>query len=361
MPDEPREPTPTAPQGPVPEPTSGASSGAPPEPAQDARHAPSPSEPEPEIGFGSVVGGRSRHRLLNRSGSFNVHRRGLGFWTSLSLVHVLLTTTWPRFLGAVALSYLAINLGFAGVYVACGPGALQLADGGVPSTLDAFDFSVQTFATIGYGGITPVSTGANVTVFLESLVGLLWVALATGLIFARAVRPTTRVRFSADAVVAPHRGGRAFMFRLANLRKAQLFDIHVDVVVGWLEQTPDGPARRFARPRLELDRTLFLPLSWTVVHALDDESPMARWDSDHMTRVDAEFLVLLSATDESTGQVVHARTSYKPWEVKWGARFRRIFETTEAGEPVGIDLARLDETEPAELPPLEAPGARDAG
>src|SRR5262249_50726363 len=117
-----------------------------------------------------------RRRLLNRSGGFNVRRRGLGFWSSLSLVHALLTTSWPRFLGTVALTYLGINALFGALFHACGPEALAFADNrGTVGPLDAFDFSVQTFATIGYGHIEPASGAANALVFVESLVGLMWV------------------------------------------------------------------------------------------------------------------------------------------------------------------------------------------
>lgn len=309
-----------------------------------------------ELGFGQVIGRRRRRRLLNRSGHFNVRRHGLGFWSSLSLVHGLLTTTWPRFLGAVAASYLGINALFAGLYRACGPGALAASHGDAVGALDAFHFSVQTFATIGYGQIVPASDGANALVFLESLVGLLWVAMATGLIFARAVRPTTRVRFSSEAIVAPYRApGRerevpALEFRLANMRRSQLFDLHVEVLVAWIEEGPAGAERRYARLELERDRVVFLPLSWTVVHALDERSPLATWNEERLARTDAEILVLLSAIDDATGQVVHARTSYTAGEIRWGARFRRIFEECEGHELVGIDLARLDEIEPAALP-----------
>jgi inward rectifier potassium channel len=146
-----------------------------------------------DLGFGSVVASESQLRLLNRDGSFNVRRIGLSPAVSLSLYHQLLTLSWTRFLGLVVVFYLATNGLFALGYLACGPQAIQ---GMGPETtggsefLRAFFFSVQTFATIGYGHLAPSGVAANLLVTVESLFGLLGFALATGLLFARFSRPT---------------------------------------------------------------------------------------------------------------------------------------------------------------------------
>src|SRR5947209_1164908 len=155
-----------------------------------------------DLGFGSVVAQESRERLLNRDGSFNVERTGLGFWTSLSPYHLLLNLSWPRFLAAIVATYLVVNALFAWAYLLCGPDALDSSAGGNldGGFLRAFFFSVQTFATIGYGHITPHGLGANVVVTIESLFGLMGFALATGILFARFSRPTAKVLFSKSAV-----------------------------------------------------------------------------------------------------------------------------------------------------------------
>ena len=180
-----------------------------------------------DLGFGAVVGRQSGQRLLNRDGSFNVVRSGLGFVQGLAPYHHLLTLTWPRFLGLVALAYVALNVAFAVAYVASGPNALMGpgADmlGGRLSR--AFFFSVQTFATIGYGQIGPNGLAANVLVTVEALVGLMYQALATGLLFARFARPTASILFSHRAVVAPYHTESALMFRVANRRRNEIIRV----------------------------------------------------------------------------------------------------------------------------------------
>ncbi len=167
-----------------------------------------------DLGFGSVVAREIRQRLLNRDGSFNVARTGLRMSSSLSLYHALLTTTWTRFMGLVVLSYVLLNAGFGLAFVLIGPDALQGPLPGVGGTgfARAFFFSVETFSTIGYGNLGPAGLAANLVVTVEALVGLLWLALATGLLFARFSRPTARILFSRTAVIAPYRGVRAFQF-----------------------------------------------------------------------------------------------------------------------------------------------------
>jgi inward rectifier potassium channel len=157
------------------------------------------SELDRDLGFGSVVARESRQRLLNRDGTFNVRRDGMPPLASLSLYHHLLTIPWPKFLGLVGLTFLALNTVFGLAYLACGPDALhgaQASEMGGSEFLRAFFFSVQTFATIGYGHISPAGLAANLLVTVEALAGLLIFALATGLLFARFSRPTAKIVFS---------------------------------------------------------------------------------------------------------------------------------------------------------------------
>lgn len=187
-----------------------------------------------DLGFGTVVAGDSRQRLLNRDGSFNVQRRGLRLGSSLSLYHLLLTTSWTRFMGFVVGSYLVCNGVFGVAFMLCGPDALSGGDGA--GFARAFFFSVETFSTIGYGVIGPVGMAANLVVTAEALVGLLWLALATGLLFARFSRPTAKVLFSRTAVIAPYRGITAFEFRIANVRSSQLIEVEAKVIFARFEE-----------------------------------------------------------------------------------------------------------------------------
>lgn len=301
-----------------------------------------------DLGFGAVVSQRSRQRLLNRDGSLNVVRSGLGLLESVVPYHHLLTMTWSGFLALVAALYFVINLAFALLYLLSGRDALVGSGaemlGGRFS--QAFFFSVQTFATIGYGQIAPNGFAANFLVTIEALVGLMYQALATGLLFARFARPAVSVVFSDRAIIAPYNGGWAFEFRVANRRHTQVMNLEAQVI--YSSMTDDGPGGRVRRYRplsLERNRVTFFPLSWTVVHPIDPTSPLHDATSESLERSEAEVLIVLSGTDETSGQVVHARCSYVAHEIVWGARYRSIYpENGVPGALVG-DISRLHDIE----------------
>jgi inward rectifier potassium channel len=311
----------------------------------EAEVRPDREEPPRDLGFGSVVARESRKRLLNPDGTFNVGRRGLGVLESLSPYHALLSITWPRFLLGVAASYLLLNALFALLYLACGAGALA---GAAPGFAPAFFFSVETFSTIGYGNMVPAGLPANLVMTLEALVGLLWLALSTGIVFARFSRPTARIIFSRSAIVAPYRGITALEFRIANARSSQLFDVSATVLLAIFEDGAGKPIRRFHALPLERNRVVFFPLSWTVVHPIDEASPMHGLTAQDLLAKDAEVLILLSAIDEASSQPVYARTSYKAHEIAWNARFSDVFDHPKDGRPLTIDLGRLHDIEPPE-------------
>lgn len=274
-------------------------------------------------------------------------REGLRPLSSLSLYHFLLTVSWPKFLALTSVAYLAINLLFATAFVACGPSALagRLEPGG--PFLNAFFFSVQTFATIGYGTLTPAGLSANLLVTLESVVGLLGFALATGLVFARFSRPIARILFSDRAVIAPYKTGTGLMFRIANARSSQIIELEARVMMSRFE---NGIGRRFYTLDLERDRVAFFPLSWTIVHPIVEASPFYGIHPDDLVNCDMEILVLLRGIDEASSQTVHARSSYEGDEVIWGARFRSVFNPPGPDGIMTIDLGRLHDVEP--VPPL---------
>jgi len=304
-----------------------------------------PIEELKDPGFGSVVGGANEKRLLNRDGTFNSRRRGLSILSSLSAYHFFLTLSWPRFFGIVALGYLAANTLFALAYMACGPTGLV---GASPESLGgvfgrAFFFSVESFATIGYGDIQSAGLAAHIVMTAESLVGLLGFALGTGLFFARFSRPTGAVLFSDRAVLAPYRGFTAFMFRVANARNNQLIGLEAVVLFSRIE----GSARRYDQLALERTRVVFFPLSWTIVHPIDEKSPLFGITHADLKAKEAEFLVLLTGTDETFSQSVQTRSSYKPHEIIEGHRFVNIYNELDADGVVSIDVRKLSETEPA--------------
>ncbi len=314
--------------------------------APSARPRPASRDESRDLGFGAVVARESRQRLLNRDGSFNVRRTGLPFFRTLSMYHQLLTISWTRFLGLVAAAYVIVNGVFAALFLACGPGALTGVSEPDPAAryAHAFFFSVHTLATIGYGNVAPASFAANLLVTLESLIGLLGFGIAAGLMFARFSRPTARILFSDRAVVAPYRGIQAFMFRVANERSNQLIEVEAQVLL--TQRRADGSGdREFLELGLERRRVTFLPLSWTVVHPIDETSPLAGATAESLRAADAELLVLLTGFDETFSQTVHARSSYRADEVVFGARFVSILDTGD--DQLGVDIGRLHEIERA--------------
>ena len=300
-----------------------------------------------DLGFGSVVSRKSRQRLLNPDGSFNVIRSGLGLLETIAPYQQLLTVSWTGFFAIVVALYLLINAAFALAYFAegstalMGPGADML--GGHFS--QAFFFSVQTFATIGYGQIGPNGFAANALVTIEALVGLIFQALATGLLFARFSRPTASILFSHQAIVAPYGGGHSLQFRIANRRKNEIIQLEAQVLFSAME--PDGRGglvRRYTLLPLERNKVTFFPLSWTIVHPIDQTSPLEGKTADELVRAEAEVLVLLSGIDETFAQTVHARSSYRAEEIIWNRRFRSMF-VEEQGGSLSVDISRLHDVE----------------
>lgn len=313
-----------------------------------------------DLGFGSRVAGYSRVRLINKDGSFNVQRHGLSTGTVLSPYHELLSMSWTRFAVYALAFYVLVNALFAAIYMMCGPHALVGPNfDGLEYTLNsflrAFFFSVETFGTIGYGHIAPYSLSANIVITIESIVSLFSVALTTGLVFARFSRPTARIAYSQNAVVAPYQEKSGFMFRCANARNNQLVDVSVRVLYSRLEERNGVRIRQFTTLPLEFERVTFFTLSWTVVHPIDDTSPLFGISYDHLVQNDAEFLVLLSGIDDTFAQTVHSRTSYKASEVIWGAKYTPIFVESPNRGVIGMDLSRIHDYEAAELPVLELP------
>ena len=304
-------------------------------------------DPNADLGFGAVVARESRQRFLNRDGSFNVKREGYRPLEALSPYHYLITMSWSKFLWLTIATYLVVNALFAVVYVACGPGALKDTTGSMASHFGiAFFFSVQTLATIGYGGIVPATVAANVVVTIESLVGLLGFALVAGIVFARFARPTAQILFSRYALVAPYRDGRALMFRIINQRKNELVELDAKVLLARRKKDGGVQDREFIPLKLERDHVVFFPLAWTIVHPIDETSPLRHETEETIRACDTEVLVLLNGFDETFSQTVHTRSSYKADEIVWGARFANMFNPPRDGR-LTVDVKRLSEFEKA--------------
>lgn len=300
-----------------------------------------------DLGFGEKVARETRLRFLNRDGSFNVRRSGLRSASLLNLYHYLLTMSWTRFLMLVLLLYFLSNVVFGTLYALLGNGSLvDTSEAPMMNIfLRGFFFSVQTFATIGYGTIHPVGVVPNLLVTIESYYSLLANALITGLVFARFSRPEAKIIFSENAIIAPYRDITGLMFRLVNNRNNQLIELKAQVLYARFVEENGNFVRRFDLLKLEREKVSFLPLAWTIVHPIDEDSPLYGCTEENLRENDAEILVLLSAVDETFTQSVHTRTSYKIGELKFGYKFSNMYNQTGADEPITIDVRKLSEIE----------------
>ena len=265
-------------------------------------------------------------RVINKDGTFNVHRRGTN-WRDIHPYLRLVSTSWPKFFGLVLLGYLIVNAVFAGIYFILGPGALQ---GGNPARplsrfFQCFFFSSQTLTTVGFGAVAPRSPGANIVAALEALTGLLGFAVATGLLFGRVSRPSSRIGFSEKALIAPYQDGTSFQFRVVNRRANSLIEPQATLLLMTVERSGAVFQREFKPLRLERQNILFFPLTWTVVHPIDADSPLYGKTAEDLERLQAEFMILVKAWDETFSQTVHQRFSYRNDEVEWDARFTPAF------------------------------------
>jgi inward rectifier potassium channel len=281
--------------------------------------------PGSDPGFGHKIT-RSSQRLINKDGSYNIVREGQQAWT---IYQQMLEMSWTKFFAWIVLYYLAINVLFALGFVLIGVDKLAGAmSGGLAENIaQGFFFSIQTFTTVGYGAISPQGIPANLLASLEALVGLISTALATGLCFARLSKAQVQLIFSRDALIAPYHdtGMMSFQFRIANMRDSKIINLRASLILSWVEEQGGMPARRFYNLPLEREQINLLPLSWTIVHIIDEESPIKDWEPQDFTARQAEVIVFLEGFDESFGQRVHINSSYTCREIRWRARFEPMY------------------------------------
>ncbi len=306
---------------------------------------------ERESGLSGRLAQSQQRRMLRQDGEFNVQRVGQGFWESINVYHKLLGLSWPQFFGMVLVIYAVLNVVFAGLYMACGPGAISGVEGsGANRFLHLYFFSVQTIATIGYGTMTPTSIPAHFLVSIEALTGLMGFALATGILFARFSRPTAAVAFSKVALISPYQGGTALMFRVMNSRSNQLMEMSAQVTYSRLETETDGRrVRKFKLLPLERKEVMFLATQWVVVHPIDEQSPLYSKDAAAILTDDPEIIILLTATDEASSQVVYRRFSYSDEEIVYGAKFSDLYGRA-ANNMLTMDISRLSDYQAVTLP-----------
>ncbi len=286
--------------------------------------------------------GRGGTRIVQRDATEGLLRVGLRERWHQDLYHRLLTLGWRSFMLLSAVVYCAANAIFAGLYL-LQPGSIANASPG--SFLDAFFFSVETFATVGYGVLAPATLYANVVMTVETLVGIMTVALTTGVLFARVSRPTARVLFARVAVISVYNGQPALMVRMGNARRSQIVQAEITLTVLRSEITAEGQfMRRFYDLPLARARTPVFAMTYTAIHFIDEASPFYGVESQDLVTHEMELLVTVNGLDETMGQQVHARASYLPEEMVFGHRYADMFGVTDDGRRA-IDYSRFHTTE----------------
>ncbi len=333
--------------------------------AANAPARPEPPEPDSEpadLGLGRVVANAVRGRFVNRDGTPSSRKYGLGAQRAERFYLAALCVSWPRFIWWLGGILLLTNGIFALAFRSLGPGAIGGAEslGMDDPFLRALAFSVSIFTTTGIDGVHAVGSTAHWLVIAESFVGLIFIIMGAGLSIARLMRPSLHIRFSESIIVAPYEGGRGLMFRMVNERPSELGDVKVRVMLSWYEMFDGVRERNFHLLELERDQVELFNLHWTVVHPIDAKSPLRGLTPDDLRQAQAEFIISVSAHEETFSTRVRQRTSYTWEEMRWDVRFASIF-TSAADDVIAIDVERLSRTEPLAEGATRMPGAREDG
>ena len=280
-------------------------------------------------------------RTINPDGSFNVKRTGLR-WHDANPYLMLIDTTWTRFLLVVLLGFLTVNIFFAWLYLLIGIQYLKGLESDMGAFANAFFFSVHTLTTVGYGNVYPEGAWANTISSLEAATGLMVFAIATGLLYGRFSKPSARIIYSKNALIAPYQDGTSLQFRITNARRNVLKNMQARIVLMTVDSSNGELARNFLDLPLERRSIYFFALTWTIVHPIDAASPFFGKTREDLARLEVELLILIEGFDDTFSQVVHSMYSYRHDEIVWGAKFVPAFKVDSKGDLV-VEVDRLDE------------------
>jgi inward rectifier potassium channel len=297
-----------------------------------------------DIGFASNsndTGGR----FINKDGSYNLVKEGMPYHKRFSIFNDMLNLPLWKFIAVIFLFFLLINFIFSIIYFSIGyqqlDGLIKGSDGKV--FREIFYFSTQTFTTVGYGHVSPVGDAANIVAGIEALTGFLSLAIATGLIYGRFSKPRSYLIFSDEALVTPYKGGTALMFRFAAFKdKHALTDLEIKVNAGLLLVENDQPDYKYFSLNLERTRVETMPMSWTVVHPIDENSPFYGFTEDDMKTADTELYVMLRGFDDVFSNYVQQRTSYTFNEIYFNRKFVPMYRESEDGKTTILELHKLN-------------------
>lgn len=285
-------------------------------------------------------------RFLNKDGSYNLEKEGLPFIRRFSLFHDMLNLSNWKFITVILVFYFTINLAYTALYLLIGLKQFEGLEQGSywKRAREVFYFSTQTFTTVGYGHVYPKGDAANLVAAIESLTGLLSLAIGTGLIYGRFSKPRSYLIFSEVALVSPFKNGQALMFRFAAYKdKHTLTDLEIKVNTGLLVMEEEKPVYKYFTLKLERTRVESMPLSWTVVHPIDEESPFWGFTEEDMENADVELYVMLRGFDEVFSNYVQQRTSYTFREILFNRKWIPMFRESPDSNSTILELQKLNQ------------------
>ncbi len=298
-------------------------------------------------GFGANTNAEGG-RLVNPDGSNNLKKTGMPLYERISIYHTLLRMSRFKFMIAILFFYTSINLFFAFIYFAIGVNHLSGIDINHPIWMrfvEAFFFSSQTLTTVGYGHVAPSGLLTNFVASTESLLGILAFAVVTGLIYGRFSRPKAYLLFSKNMLIAPYRGSKALMIRLATYKNNHLTDAEAQLTVAMHVMEDGKKITRFYQLPLEISRVTSLALSWTVVHPINEDSPLANLTEEQMNEAKLEIILSIKAFDDHFSNTVQQRTSYSHNQLVYGARFLPMFDRAREGAYTILELDKINHHE----------------
>lgn len=310
----------------------------------------SKAKSDANTGFGtnaSSYGGR----FITKSGNANVKKSGIGLFESISWYHTMLNIPRWKFLVIIALFYFLVNFIFASLYYLVGVEHLNgvTASSSIEKFGQAFFFSIQTFTTVGYGHISPSGFMTSFVAAVEALFGLLSFAIATGLFYGRFSKPKAHIKFSENALIAPYKDGTALMLRLAPFKNTNLSDGEVKITLGMKIDFNGVLTNTFYNLDLELSKINALNLSWTLVHPINENSPLYGLTKEDYQKIEGEVLVFLKVFDDMYSANVVKRTSYSFNEIIFGAKFSPMFYRSDNQNKTVLHIDKLNSYEKIKL------------
>ncbi len=298
---------------------------------------------ESNTGFGTNANSYGG-RYINKSGNANVRKTGIDFLSSISWFHTMLTIPRWKFLVIVVLFYFSVNCIFAGLYYWIGVEHLTgvIADTAVDKFGQAFFFSIQTFTTVGYGHISPSGFITSFVAAIEALIGLLSFAIATGLLYGRFSKPKAHILFSENALVGPFQNGLGLMIRMTPYKNTNLTDAEAKLTLGMVINNDGTLENKFFQLDLEYHQVNALTLSWTLVHPINENSPLFNLKQADYDTIDGEILVFVKVFDDMYSANVVKRTSYLFNEVVYGAKFDLMYSKSADDSKTILHIDKLN-------------------